>query len=69
MGIIRGKPRIHKKPEAEYIYIYIHLCVILHSNHSMRMLRYHMVDHLPWLVKVDRKSESWQCSMARAQGR
>ena len=30
-----------------YIYIYIYLCVILHSNDSMRMLRHHVVDHLP----------------------
>ena len=36
------------KPEAVYIY----LCVILHSNDSMHMLRLHVVDPLLWLVKV-----------------
>ena len=43
-----SEPQILDKPEAVYIY----LCVILHSNHSMCMLRYHVVDCLLRLAKV-----------------
>ena len=45
-----------------YIYIYlflclfIYLCVILRSNNSMRMLRHHVVDRLPWLELKDDKN-------------
>ena len=49
-SIVRGEPRIHEKPEAVYIIIY--LCMILHSNDSMRMLRHRVVDRLLWLIKV-----------------
>ena len=44
-----SEPQILEKPEAVY---YIYLCVILQSNHSMRMLRYHVVDRLLRLAKV-----------------
>ena len=63
-----SEPRIHEKPEVEYIYIYI--CAwILHSNNSMRMVRHHVLDCLLWLVKVvidtvnGQITESWQCTV------
>ena len=43
--IIRGalsESRMHEKPEAVYIYIY--LCVILHGNDLMRMLNHHVLE-------------------------
>ena len=53
--------------------IYIYLCVVLHGNDSMHMLRHHVVDltvtgkgHHQRRLKV-RFAESWQCSVAQAQ--
>ena len=48
--------------------IFIYLCVMLHINDSMCMLRHHVVDCLPWLIKVvinaveGRITELRQCS-------
>ena len=52
--LIRGEPeRAPNTREARsgvyiyiyiYIYIFIYLCVILHGNDSMHMLRHHVVD-------------------------
>ena len=47
-GADLSEPQILEKLEAVYIY----LCVILDSNHSMRMLRHRVVDRLLRLVKV-----------------
>ena len=33
-----------REPEAVYIYTFIYLCVILHSNDLMRMLKHHMLE-------------------------
>ena len=49
-------------------YIFIYLCVILHGNDSMRMLRHHVVDlNVTGKGRHQRRSkvksvESWQCS-------
>ena len=43
--IIRGEPdRSPNTRETEAVYIDIYLCMILHGNDSMRMLRHHVVD-------------------------
>ena len=68
MHIIRGKPE--RAPNTQEtgsgVYICIYLCVILHSNDTMCMLKHHMLDssvtgkgHHQRSRSIDRGSAAW----------